>query len=99
MKSFLAKLIAVSMLCGAMAFAQGAPAAGGGKKTDDTKKTDDDKGKGKAKKGATGKVKKSMTPPAKGDAKGKGKGKGKGKTKGGDDKGGATKSDDKGGKK
>jgi Ni/Co efflux regulator RcnB len=92
MKSFLAKLIAVSMLCGAMAFAQGTPAAGG-KKTDDTKKTDGDKGKGKGK--TKGKAKGGDKDKDKDKDKGKGKGKGKGttppakgKTKGGDDKGG-----------
>lgn len=92
MKSFLAKLIAVSMLCGAMAFAQGTPAAGG-KKTDDTKKTDGDKGKtkGKTKGKAKGGDKDKDKDKDKGKGKGTGKSKGKGKTapaKGGDDKGG-----------
>jgi hypothetical protein len=88
MKSILARMIAVCMLFGALAFAQGTAPAG--KKTDDTKKTDGDKGKGKTK--AKAKAKGGDKDKDKDKAKGKGKGKGKAKTgdakKGGDDKGG-----------
>lgn len=84
MKSILAKLVAVCMLCGALAFAQEAPAAG--KKTDDTKKTDGDKGKAKGKTKAKAKAKGGDKDMEKGKAKAKGKGKGKAKAKGGDAK-------------
>jgi hypothetical protein len=88
MRSILAKLIAVCMLCGALAFAQGGAPAG---KSDDTKKTAGDKGKGKTKT----KAKAKGGDKDKDKDKGKGKGKGKGKSTGEGKKGG----DDKGGKK
>ena len=88
MKSILAKLIAVGMLCGALAFAQAAPAAG--KKADETKKTDAGMGKGMAKGKAKGMAKakaKGMTKAkATGKSSAKATGKAKGKAKGGEAK-------------
>ena len=88
MKSILARLLAVSMLLGTLAFAQGGAPAG---KPDDTKKTSTAKGKGKSTTKAKGGDKDKDKDAAKGKGKGKstakGKGEGEGK-KGGDDKGG-----------
>jgi hypothetical protein len=76
----IAKLMALCLLAGSMGISVAA-AQEGGKKTDDTKKTDGDKGKKVSKKGAK---KAATAEKGKGKGEGKGKGKGKGKSKGGD---------------